>query len=84
MRFKEVYMGIRDIKTSTKVTSIVTFVLHINNPVKKKPKLTQNKPARFQFEESVSTFTAGLYSMSPGVTTPSLVYVTFNNKIQVP
>ena len=38
---------------------------------------------RFQFEESVSTFTAGLYSMRPGVTTPSLVYVTFNNKIQV-
>ena len=35
MRFKEVYMGIRDIKTSTKVTSIVTFVLHINNPVTK-------------------------------------------------
>ena len=38
---------------------------------------------RFQFEESVSTFTAGLYSMRPGVKSPALVYVTFNNKIQV-
>ena len=38
---------------------------------------------RFQFEENVSTFAAGLYSLSPGMTTPALVYVTFNNKIQV-
>ena len=46
--------------------------------------ITQDRQAvRFQFEESVSTFTAGKFSLSPGVTRPALVYVTFNNKIQV-
>ena len=46
--------------------------------------ISQDRQAvRFQFEENVSTFAAGLYSLSPGVTTPALVYVTFNNKIQV-
>ena len=38
---------------------------------------------RFQFEENVSTFLAGKFSVSPGVTRPALVYLTFNNKIQV-
>ena len=46
--------------------------------------ITQDRQAvRFQFEESVSTFTAGKFSLSPGVTRPALVYVTFNNQIQV-
>ena len=46
--------------------------------------ITQDRQAvRFQFEESVSTFTAGKFSLSAGVTAPALVYVTFNNKIQV-
>ena len=46
--------------------------------------ISQDRQAvRFQFEESVSTFTAGLYSMRPGVKSPALVYVTFNNKIQL-
>ena len=38
---------------------------------------------RFQFEENVATFVSGMFSLSPGVTKPALVYVTFNNKIQV-
>merc|ERR1712112_672053 len=46
--------------------------------------ITQDRQAvRFQFEESVSTFTAGKFSLSSGVTRPALVYVTFNNQIQV-
>jgi len=46
--------------------------------------ISQDRQAvRFQFEESVATFTAGKFSLSPGVTVPALVYVTFNNKIQV-
>lgn len=46
--------------------------------------ISQDRQAvRFQFEESVSTFTAGKFSLSPGITVPALVYVTFNNKIQV-
>jgi len=46
--------------------------------------ISQDRQAvRFQFEENVSTFAAGLYSLSPGMTTPALVYVTFNNKIQL-
>ena len=39
--------------------------------------------SRFQFEESVSTFTAGLYSLEEGSTVPALVYVTFSGTIQV-
>ena len=38
---------------------------------------------RFQFEESVSTFTAGLFSLERGKPVPALVYVTFNGRIQV-
>ena len=46
--------------------------------------ISQDRQAvRFQFEESVSTFTAGMFSVSPGVSVPALVYVTFSNKIQV-
>ena len=32
---------------------------------------------------TVSTFTTGRYYMRPGVKSPALVYVTFNNKIQL-
>jgi len=46
--------------------------------------ISQDKQAvRFQFEESVSTFTAGNFTLSPGNTQPVLVYVTFNNTIQI-
>ncbi|XP_020293874.1 integrin-alpha FG-GAP repeat-containing protein 2-like isoform X3 [Pseudomyrmex gracilis] len=36
---------------------------------------------RFQFEEPVRAFCTGNYSVTPGASTPSLVYNTFNNKI---
>jgi len=46
--------------------------------------ISQDRQAvRFQFEENVSSFTAGLYSLSSGASAPALVYVTFNNKIQL-
>ena len=46
--------------------------------------ISQDRQAvRFQFEESVSTFTAGRFSLSPGSSVPALVYVTFNNRVQV-
>ena len=46
--------------------------------------ISQDRQAvRFQFEESVSTFAAGMFALNPGHNTPALVYVTFNNKIQV-
>ena len=46
--------------------------------------ISQDRQAvRFMFEESVSAFTAGLYSLTPGHNSPALVYVGFNNKIQV-
>lgn len=46
--------------------------------------ISQDRQAvRFQFEESVSTFTAGLYSLEEGGTVPALVYVTFSGTIQV-
>jgi len=46
--------------------------------------ISQDRQAvRFQFEESVSTFTAGLYSLKEGSTVPALVYVTFSGTIQV-
>jgi len=46
--------------------------------------ISQDRQAvRFQFEESVSTFTAGLYSLEEGSTVPALVYVTFSGTIQV-
>ena len=38
---------------------------------------------RFQFEESVSTFTAGRFGLEAGSSTPALVYVTFTGRIQV-
>lgn len=36
---------------------------------------------RFQFEEPVRAFCTGNYNVTPGVSTPCLVYNTFNNKI---
>jgi len=46
--------------------------------------ITQDKQAvRFKFEDAVSTFTAGMYSLTPGHSEPVLVYVTFNNTIQI-
>ena len=45
--------------------------------------VTNSTKSRFQFEESVSTFTAGLYSLEEGSTVPALVYVTFSGTIQV-
>ncbi|XP_011312464.1 integrin-alpha FG-GAP repeat-containing protein 2 isoform X2 [Fopius arisanus] len=35
---------------------------------------------RFQFEEPVRSFCTGNYSLSPGTSSPSLVYITFTNK----
>ncbi len=45
--------------------------------------LQDRQAVRFQFEEHVSTFTAGLFTLEPGLTQPVLVYVTFNNQVQV-
>ncbi|XP_076279454.1 KICSTOR complex protein ITFG2 [Lasioglossum baleicum] len=41
----------------------------------------QRNSVRFQFEEPVRAFCTGNYNVSPGVSTPCLVYNTFNNKI---
>ncbi|KAG7201899.1 hypothetical protein KM043_004613 [Ampulex compressa] len=41
----------------------------------------QQNSVRFQFEEPVRAFCTGYYSVSPGASTPCLVYNTFNNKI---
>ncbi|XP_048887150.1 KICSTOR complex protein ITFG2 [Brienomyrus brachyistius] len=38
---------------------------------------------RFQFDENVSAFCAGLYACKEGKNTPCLVYVSFNHKIYV-
>lgn len=38
---------------------------------------------RFQFDEAVSTFTAGRFTLSPGRTLPCLVYFTFGNRVVV-
>ena len=46
-------------------------------------RLQDKQAVRFQFEESVSTFTAGRFTLSPGNTQPVLVYVTLSNKIQI-
>lgn len=45
--------------------------------------ISQDRQAvRFQFEESVATFTAGLFSLEPSQPpSPVLVYVTFANKV---
>jgi len=46
--------------------------------------ISQDRQAvRFQFEESVSTFTAGRFGLEAGSSTPALVYVTFTGTIQV-
>ena len=45
--------------------------------------LQDRQAVRFQFEEHVSTFTAGQFTLEPGFTQPVLVYVTFNNQVQV-
>lgn len=39
------------------------------------------RSVRFQFEEPVRAFCTGNYSVTPGASTPSLVYNTFNNKV---
>ena len=46
--------------------------------------ISQDRQAvRFQAEENVATFVSGMFSLRPGLTKPALVYVTFNNKIQL-
>ena len=46
--------------------------------------ISQDRQAvRFQAEENVATFVSGMFSLKPGLTKPALVYVTFNNKIQL-
>ncbi|XP_063995867.1 KICSTOR complex protein ITFG2-like isoform X3 [Diachasmimorpha longicaudata] len=43
--------------------------------------LDQDKNSvRFQFEEPVRSFCTGNYSLTPGGSSPSLVYITFTNK----
>ncbi|XP_076245927.1 KICSTOR complex protein ITFG2 isoform X2 [Calliopsis andreniformis] len=41
----------------------------------------QQNSVRFQFEEPVRAFCTGNYNVSHGISTPCLVYNTFNNKI---
>lgn len=41
----------------------------------------QQHSVRFQFEEPVRAFCTGNYNVSPGTSTPCLVYNTFNNKV---
>lgn len=41
----------------------------------------QQNSVRFHFEEPVRAFCTGIYNVSPGISTPCLVYNTFNNKI---
>jgi len=41
----------------------------------------QRRSVRFQFEEPVRAFCAGNYNVTPGASSPSLVYNTFNNKV---
>jgi len=43
----------------------------------------EREGVKFQFEENVSTFVAGQFTLSDGATVPVLVYVTFSGKIQV-
>ncbi|XP_033221622.1 KICSTOR complex protein ITFG2-like isoform X2 [Belonocnema kinseyi] len=42
----------------------------------------QRNSVRFQFEEPVRAFCSGMYSVTSGMSTPSLVYNTFNNKMR--
>ncbi|KOC68119.1 Integrin-alpha FG-GAP repeat-containing protein 2 [Habropoda laboriosa] len=41
----------------------------------------QRNSVRFQFEEPVRAFCTGNYNVTPGISTPCLVYNSFNNKI---
>ncbi|CAN7986532.1 unnamed protein product [Ixodes hexagonus] len=41
----------------------------------------ERQSVRFQFDEAVCTFTAGLMSLSPGRSLPCLVYATFGHRI---
>jgi len=41
----------------------------------------EHQSLRFQFDETVCTFTAGQYSLLPGENHPCLVYATFSNRI---
>ncbi|XP_055941551.1 KICSTOR complex protein ITFG2-like isoform X2 [Argiope bruennichi] len=43
----------------------------------------RKQSVRFQFEDSVSAFTAGKYAVLPGNNMPVLVYVTYNDRIYV-
>jgi len=46
--------------------------------------ISQDKQAvRFKFEDSVSTFTAGNFTLGPLNTQPVLVYVTFDNRVKI-
>ncbi|XP_017888949.1 KICSTOR complex protein ITFG2-like [Ceratina calcarata] len=41
----------------------------------------QRNSVRFQFEEPVRAFCTGNYNVTPGISTPCVVYNSFNNKI---
>ncbi|PRD35172.1 UNVERIFIED_CONTAM: Itfg2 [Trichonephila clavipes] len=41
----------------------------------------RKQSVRFQFEESVSAFTSGKYSVTPGSSVPVLVYATFSDRV---
>lgn len=43
----------------------------------------QRHSVRFQFEEPVRAFCTGNYNVTPGTSSPSLVYNTFNNKVSI-
>jgi len=43
----------------------------------------QRHSVRFQFEEPVRAFCTGNYNVTPGTSSPSLVYNTFNNKVLI-
>ncbi|KFM79628.1 Integrin-alpha FG-GAP repeat-containing protein 2, partial [Stegodyphus mimosarum] len=43
----------------------------------------QRQSVRFQFEEPVSAFTSGKYSITPGTCTPALVYATFSDRVHL-
>ncbi|GFQ83518.1 KICSTOR complex protein ITFG2 [Trichonephila clavata] len=41
----------------------------------------RKQSVRFQFEESVSAFTSGKYSVTPGSSVPVLIYATFSDRV---
>lgn len=43
----------------------------------------QQNSVRFHFEEPVRAFCTGIYNVSAGISTPCLVYNTFNNKVTI-